>query len=87
VVWNDTVFTDVVEHPELGRICPAPYFLTGGHATEGFMLARGRGFTPGMDCDPVSTEDVTATVLDLLDVAKPDHVEGSSQVEPREIQV
>ncbi len=76
VLWHDDLTADSVEHPRLGQIGPIPYFRSGGHATEGFVIARGPGFTPGLRVDGISTPDVTATILDRLGVAIPDHVDG-----------
>ncbi|MBI1181965.1 MAG: hypothetical protein GC201_15575 [Alphaproteobacteria bacterium] len=76
VLWRDDLSADCVEHPTLGRIGPVPYFRSGGHATQGFVLARGDGFAPGTRLPPVKTADVTATLLDRMGVDIPEHVEG-----------
>ena len=76
VAWRDDISTDVADHPVHGRIGPAPFFRTGGHSTEGFVLARGAGFAPGVRLPPVTTPDVTATFLAKLGIALPAHVEG-----------
>ncbi|MGE0667667.1 MAG: alkaline phosphatase family protein [Sphingomonadales bacterium] len=76
VLWRDDLTADSVEHPRLGQIGPVPFFRSGGHATEGFVLARGAGFTPGARLADVATPDVTATILDRLGVPIPGHVEG-----------
>ncbi len=76
VVWRNDLCTDVVDHPQLGRIGPAPFFRSGGHATEGFILAKGDGFVPGRHLPPVPTPDVTATLLARLGVPVPGHVDG-----------
>ncbi|HSH88569.1 MAG TPA: alkaline phosphatase family protein, partial [Ramlibacter sp.] len=52
VLWRDDIATDAAEHPVHGRIGPAPFFRTGGHTTEGFVLARGAGFAPGVRLPP-----------------------------------
>ncbi|MCB2073596.1 MAG: alkaline phosphatase family protein [Novosphingobium sp.] len=77
VLWNDELATDVVSHPRFGQIGPVPFFRTGGHATEGFVLARGPGFDRGRKMPAVETADVTATLLDRLGVDLPDHIDGS----------
>ncbi|ROZ69429.1 alkaline phosphatase family protein [Ramlibacter sp. WS9] len=75
VVWRE-IETDVVDHPVHGRIGPMPFFRTGGHSCEGFVLARGPGFEAGRRLPPVTTEDVTATLLQQLGAAIPAHVKG-----------
>jgi predicted AlkP superfamily phosphohydrolase/phosphomutase len=76
VIWRDDIATDAVRHPSYGLIGPVPFFRSGGHATEGFVLARGAGFAPGTRLPPVATPDVTATLLHRLGVTVPDHVAG-----------
>lgn len=76
VLWRDDLTADTVEHPSLGQIGPVPFFRSGGHATQGFVLARGVGFDAGARLPPVATADVTATLLDRLGVEMPEHVEG-----------
>jgi predicted AlkP superfamily phosphohydrolase/phosphomutase len=76
VIWRDDLCTDVADHPELGRIGPVPFFRSGGHATEGFLLARGIGMKPNTRLPYVTTADVTATLLDRLGEPVPSHVEG-----------
>lgn len=76
VLWKENLTTDVVEHPHHGRIGPAPFFRSGGHATEGFVLACGDGFGAGVRLPAISTEDLTATLLNRMGVAVPGHVEG-----------
>jgi predicted AlkP superfamily phosphohydrolase/phosphomutase len=76
VLWRDDLTADTVEHPALGQIGPVPFFRSGGHATQGFVLARGAGFEPGARLPPVATADVTATLLDRLGMEIPAHVDG-----------
>jgi len=76
VVWRDDCITDVVDHPVHGRIGPVPYFRSGGHSTEGFFLAQGPQFPPGLRLPSITTPDVTATVLEALGVPRPAHLEG-----------
>jgi hypothetical protein len=47
VQWDEREVTDVVESPDVGRIGPVPYLRTGGHAPDGFCIARGPGIAPG----------------------------------------
>lgn len=76
VVWREDQVTDVVEHPRFGQIGPIPFFRTGGHATEGFLLARGEGFEPGVRREAIATPDATATILHALGIPLPEHVRG-----------
>ncbi|MCB1818227.1 MAG: alkaline phosphatase family protein [Chromatiaceae bacterium] len=76
VCWRDDVVTDVVEHPRLGRVGPAPYFRSGGHTSEGFCLLVGEGFTPGARIGVGQTPDLTATLLAMMGVAEQAHVSG-----------
>lgn len=77
VVWREGLVTDVVEHPHFGQIGPVPFFRTGGHATEGFVLARGAEFAPGERRAAVQTADVTATILHSMDISPPAHAQGT----------
>lgn len=65
VVWRDALCTDVVDHSQLGRIGPVPFFRSGGHATEGFLLTRGVDVVPGR-AEDLTTEDVTKLILQKL---------------------
>ncbi|MCB2060014.1 MAG: alkaline phosphatase family protein [Novosphingobium sp.] len=76
VLWNDELAADVAGHPRFGQIGPIPFFRSGGHASEGFVLARGPGFEQGLRLPAVDTADLTATLLDRLDIAVPDHIKG-----------
>lgn len=76
VLWHDDLTADAIEHPVLGQVGPAPFFRSGGHATQGFVLAKGEGFEPGARLPNVSTPDVTATLLARMGVEIPPHVEG-----------
>ena len=77
VCWREDVVTDVVEHREHGRIGPVPYFRTGGHTDEGFLVATGAGFDSGVTLDDIKTQDITATILDQLAVEIPAHISGT----------
>ncbi|MCB2076962.1 MAG: alkaline phosphatase family protein [Novosphingobium sp.] len=78
VVWRDDICTDTIEHPTLGRVGPVPLFRTGGHSTEGFMLGKGSAFGNACRMPDITMTDVTATLLDLLDVEMPSHIDGRS---------
>ncbi|WP_395689504.1 alkaline phosphatase family protein [Caenimonas koreensis] len=76
VVWREDVETDVADHPTLGRVGPAPFFRTGGHSSEGFVLMCGPGFEPGARMGKVTTPQVTATVMQMMGAAVPPQVDG-----------
>jgi predicted AlkP superfamily phosphohydrolase/phosphomutase len=77
VVWEDDLCTDMVSHSELGTVGPTPYFRTGGHSTRGFVCIGGDGVAKGERTPMVRTEDVTATLLDLIGVQQPAHMTGT----------
>lgn len=68
IAWRGA--PDAVEHPELGVIGPFPALRTGFHSANGFMVASGPGIE-GRDLGVRPAQDVTATLLDLLDVHRP----------------
>jgi predicted AlkP superfamily phosphohydrolase/phosphomutase len=76
VLWREKICTDVAAHPRFGSIGPVPFFRSGGHATEGFLLASGPSFERGRRLPDLETADVTATLLDRLGIAVPEHVGG-----------
>ncbi len=69
VLWQDETPTDVVTSPMSGRIGPAPYFRSGGHSSQGFVIARGPGIAPGSRLPDLRTDELTATFLGLLERA------------------
>lgn len=77
VCWREDVVTDVVEHPDFGRFGPIPFFRTGGHSTEGFVVARGPSFPAGSRTKPISVPDLTAAVIQGLELPIPAHVTGN----------
>jgi predicted AlkP superfamily phosphohydrolase/phosphomutase len=76
--WRDHITGDVMDHPDLGRVGPVPYFRAGGHAMKGFMLGVGPSFRPDQRLPDVTTQDVTATILDRLGLPKPAHMTGTA---------
>ena len=78
VRWRDEIVSDVMEHPALGRVGPAPFFRAGGHATKGFVLGVGNSFRPDHKLADVMTEDVTATIVDRLGISPWPHMTGAA---------
>jgi predicted AlkP superfamily phosphohydrolase/phosphomutase len=73
VRWNVEEVTDVVESPAVGRIGPVPYLRTGGHAHDGFCIARGPGIAPGSRLpEEARVTDLTVTLIGLMGGLPPD---------------
>ncbi len=66
VVWRNLDPTDVVDVPGIGRIGPAPWFRSGGHAPTGFCLARGPGVQAGGRFERARVVDLSATLAARL---------------------
>jgi hypothetical protein len=63
-------------HPELGAMGPLPYRRTGGHTGgPGFAYFHGPGIAAG-DFGARSAFDVVPTVLELLEVGRPERLSG-----------
>jgi predicted AlkP superfamily phosphohydrolase/phosphomutase len=80
IIWNDEAF-DVVDHPQAGRIGPVPYHRTGGHHNKGYFSWVGPQFPAGEKVEGASILDLAPTILELMDVSRPDHLEGQSLLE------
>jgi predicted AlkP superfamily phosphohydrolase/phosphomutase len=77
VLWHDHP-TDVVEHPQLGRIGPLTYYRSGGHRSNGFVLIKGSGIQPGSDLLPGQAIDLAPTILEMMGAPIPDDCDGKS---------
>lgn len=78
VRWREDAPVDCVDSPQLGRIGPVPYFRTGGHATNGFLLAMGPGIPVGSELPrTASVSDLTATLLAMMGEPVPAYMEGA----------
>ncbi len=66
VVWEESLATDCVDAPGLGRIGPVPYLRSGSHRNRGFFAARGPGIVPGSRGEG-RVRDLGATFSALLD--------------------
>jgi hypothetical protein len=78
VVWGDRP-SDVVDSADCGRIGPLPFRQSGGHTTRGFFGLAGAEGAPGR-LAAARLIDLAPTILDLLGVALPNHLEGRSLV-------
>ena len=77
VVWKHAPLG--LDHPELGRIGPAPYRRTGGHTgPHGFLYLEAPGWTPG-DHGTRSAYDVVPTLFSLTGQVPPPGLSGSAQ--------
>ncbi|MEO1391617.1 MAG: alkaline phosphatase family protein [Cyanobacteria bacterium J06634_5] len=82
VHWDESRPTDVVEHPQFGRIGPVPFFRTGGHRSHGFLMVKGPGIEPGTRLNSGEAPDITATLLALMGVPIPNYFDGRSLIHP-----
>jgi predicted AlkP superfamily phosphohydrolase/phosphomutase len=83
VKWRDRP-TDVVDSPEFGRIGPVPFRRSGDHTPRGFCAVAGtsRGLARRG-----RLVDIAPTLLDLLDVEAPAHLDGVSLLAPAHVGV
>ena len=75
VVWN-TIATDLVDSPDIGRIGPITYNRPGGHRENGFLMAKGPNIEPNSDLTEGRAVDVGATILNLMGADIPEHFDG-----------
>ncbi|MCY7275085.1 MAG: alkaline phosphatase family protein [Phormidesmis sp. CAN_BIN44] len=75
VIWRDEP-TEVVDSPTLGRVGPIPYYRTGGHRPNGFLMAKGPGITAGSSLPTSQAVDLGPTILSLLGAPIPEHFDG-----------
>ena len=75
VKWKD-VATDVVDHPEFGRIGPVPYRRTGSHRAEGFMILKGPNIEAGATLPSGHCVDLAPTILNLMGAPIPEYLDG-----------
>lgn len=77
VLWN-TITTDLVDSPDIGRIGPITYNRPGGHREHGFLMAKGPRINSQTDLMAGRAVDVGATILDLMGAEIPDYFDGQS---------
>lgn len=75
VLFGEVV--DAIEHPDVGRVGPVPFFRTGEHDDLGFALISGPGVLPDRLPEHAVT-DLPPTLLDLLGVENPPSLAGRS---------
>jgi predicted AlkP superfamily phosphohydrolase/phosphomutase len=83
VKWRERP-ADVVDSPEFGGIGPLPFRRSGDHTPRGFCAVAGTGRGLARRGRLV---DIAPTILDLLDVAAPAHLDGVSLLAPAQIGV
>ena len=66
VLWQEQSPTDVVDSMHVGRIGPLPYFRSGGHSSQGFVLARGAPFEPGSRLGDLRAEHLSDFIAGLV---------------------
>lgn len=77
VEWEDTP-TDVIDHPQCGRIGPVPYRRTGSHRSRGFLTIKSPNITPGSSLPKGDSIDIAPTILELMGAPIPEHLQGKS---------
>ncbi len=75
VVWNRRA-NDMIEDPGSGILGPLPFWKTGSHRDEGFLVGLGPDIPGPRAPGRARTVDVAPTVLRLLGCERPDHLEG-----------
>lgn len=76
IMWQEDEITDTVDSPHVGRIGPLPYFRSGGHYSQGFVLAQGPEIQPGGNLPEMQAQDLTATLLSSLGQPLPAYLHG-----------
>ena len=66
VLWQEETPTDVIDHPQAGQMGPWPYFRTGGHCSQGFVMASGPGFEPGSKLPEMHAVEFTAMLKGMI---------------------
>jgi predicted AlkP superfamily phosphohydrolase/phosphomutase len=78
IKWKEITPTTKVNSPELGLIGNVPYFRTGGHSNEGFLMIQGKNIKPNDNIIYGNIPDLSATILDLIGANIPDYLDGKS---------
>jgi hypothetical protein len=66
VLWQEAAPTDCIDSPHVGRVGPLPYFRSGGHSSQGFVLSRGPGIAAASLAPEIAAQDLTAAYRDRL---------------------
>ena len=86
VGWDDSAPADCLDCAELGRVGPVPYFRSGGHVAHGTRIENmfavsGPGIGPANYTGDGKVEDLSATILYLLNAQQPAQLTGSSLID------
>ena len=77
VLWEQRA-NDAAEDPGTGHLAPAPFWKSGSHRPLGFLIGLGPGLLPERRAaGRARVIDVAPTVLELLGVPRPPHLEGA----------
>jgi predicted AlkP superfamily phosphohydrolase/phosphomutase len=83
VCWNSIV-SDVVDSPRLGRIGPAPFNRSGSHVDRGFILAAGPDIAPSSLNSTGHALDIAPTILEMMGAPVAEHLDGRPLIALRE---
>ncbi len=83
VLFSEESSTDTVDHPDLGRIGPLPFFRPGGHQKQGSVIENPFMIRPAnaaisLSAQPGRLEDVPATIAALLGCSLAADTDGRS---------
>ncbi|MBT9313965.1 alkaline phosphatase family protein [Leptothoe spongobia] len=81
VIWHDQP-SDVIDSPEFGRIGPLTYYRSGGHRSDGFLLAKGPNIKPASTIDHARTVDIGPTIRELMGASALYPCDGHSLFSP-----
>lgn len=76
VHWSDAAVTDVIEADDYGQVGPVPFFRTGSHTANGFLLAKGPGIEAGRRLDDGEAIDFAPTILARVGAPIPEYMKG-----------
>ncbi len=74
--WSPHAVTDIVESDARGQIGPMPFFRTGDHTTNGFLIAHGPGIAAGAALSDGEAIDFAPTILARLGAPIPRYMKG-----------
>lgn len=79
VIWEEQP-SDVVDSPDLGRIGPVTYYRSGGHRSDGFLMAKGPNIDPGSTIDGAQAIDIGPTIRHLMGAPPLSPCDGRSRI-------
>lgn len=74
--WSEAGVTDIIESDEYGQMGPVPFFRTGSHTSNGFLLAKGPGIEAGRRLEDGETIDLATTFLARIGAPIPKQMKG-----------